>query len=165
MIFLQELELESYVDENKSMLENEPDKTIWKSHNNKVMKIIIDAVKDHILPTISKLKTTYDMFMTIQNTYEINNTSRLLTLKQQLFHIKMNKWETITSYLMRISELKDWLSTIGNNVDDKELSLIALKGLPISWESFIQGISARPELPKCDQFKNDCTQEESSVEV
>lgn len=75
----------------------------------------------------------------------------------------MNKGETITSYFLRISELRDQLSTIGNNIDDMELRLIALRGLPITWESFIQCITRRPSLPKFDQLKNDCSQEESQL--
>ena len=84
------------------------------------------------------------MFSTIKNTFEINNTSRLLTLKQDLLYIKTNNGESITSYFLRISKLKDRLATIGSQVDDKELSFIALKGLPLSWETFIRGVSSRP---------------------
>ena len=72
----------------------------------------------------------------------------------------MDKGDTISSYFSKITKLRDQLSTIGNNVDDVELSLIALRGLPLLWESFIQCIS-HPSPPKFDQLKNDCTQEES----
>ena len=61
----------------------------------------------------------------------------------------------MTNYFLRISEIRDQLATIGNNADDEELTLIALRGLPISWELFIQCVS-RPSLPKFDQLKNEC---------
>ena len=41
--------------------------------------------------------------------------------------------------------------------------MIALRGLPLSWETFIRGLSSRPELSKFDQLKNECTQEESRL--
>ena len=126
---------------------------MWK-RRNKAEKIIIDAVKDHILPSIEKLMSAYEVFKTIQNMVEINNANRLLSLRQQLLNIKMIKGETMSSYFLRITELRDQISTIGNNVDDLLLSLIALRGLSISWESFIHCIS-QPCLPKFDQFKND----------
>ena len=44
----------------------------------------------------------------------------------------MNYGESITSYFLRISNLKDQLANIGNQVDEKELSMISLRGLPIS---------------------------------
>ena len=103
----------------------------------------------------------YEVFKSIQDTFEINNASRLLTLKQ-LLNIKMDKGDAISSYFSKIFELRDQLSTIGNNVVDVELSIKALRGLPLSWESLIQCIS-RPSLPKFDQLKNDCTQEESQL--
>ena len=40
MVVLRELELEVYVEENKAMPEDGPNKTIWKWHNDKAMKII-----------------------------------------------------------------------------------------------------------------------------
>ena len=38
------------------MPKNESENVTWKTHNNKVMKIIIDLVKDHILPSKIILK-------------------------------------------------------------------------------------------------------------
>ena len=102
MIILRDMKLEEYIETNISMPENDPKKVTWKRHNNKAMKIIIDSVKDHILPSISSLKTTFEMFSTIRDTFEINNTSRLLTLKQDLLYIKMKNGESITSYFLKI---------------------------------------------------------------
>lgn len=113
------------------------------------------------MTVISKYETTFQMFKALADIYEINNTSRALTLNKQLHHIKMNKGETVTSYFLRITELRDQLSTIGHIVDNKELAMMALNGLPTSWESFIQGISARSKFPKFDRLKTDCIQEES----
>lgn len=54
--------------------------------NNKAKKLIIDGVKVHILPSLEKLSTACEVFKTIQDTFEINNASILLTLKQQLLN-------------------------------------------------------------------------------
>lgn len=72
----------------------------------------------------------------------------------------MNQGESITSYLMRITKLRNQLANIGHAYYEKELSMIILNGLPLSLDSFIQGISARPKLPKFDRLKIDCLQEE-----
>ena len=75
----------------------------------------------------------------------------------------MNNGESITSYFLRIFALKDQLATIGNQVDEKELSMISLKGLPMSWKNFILGLSSQLELPKFESLKNESTQEESRL--
>ena len=52
----------------------------------------------------------------------------------------MNDSNSVNSYLMKVSELRDQLAAIDDLVDDKELVTIALNGLPSSWEPFIQGL-------------------------
>ena len=63
---------ESAIDEEKEE---------WKEDDIKARKIIIYLVRDHILPRISKMKTTHDMYKELNNMFESNNTLRDLTLK------------------------------------------------------------------------------------
>lgn len=62
----------------------------------------------------------------------------------------------------RSLKIKNHLNSIGSKVEDQELSRIALRGLPLSWEAFIQVIS-RPSISPFDQLKNDCTSETSRL--
>ena len=78
---LKELELETYIEEDIPIPQNESERLTWKRRNNKERKIIVDSVKDHILPSISDIKSAYEVFKIIKNTFEINNSSRLITLK------------------------------------------------------------------------------------
>ena len=64
---------------------------------------------------------------------------------------------------MRITELKDKLRSSGEPIEDKELVMTTLNGLPPSWESFIQTISGRSKMPKFDRLWEDCTQEETRI--
>ena len=112
------------------------------------MKLIVDGVKDHLLPIISELDTGHEMLQTLEEMFKINNTTRILNLKDSLSNIKMNKGETVTSYFMRINELRNQLSKNGHVYDEKELTMIALRGFPQSWKSFHQGLCARSKLPK-----------------
>jgi hypothetical protein len=75
-------------------------------------------------------------------------------------NIKMNKGEKISSYFMRITDLRNQLSSIGHICDGKELTIMALKGLPSSWDTFRQGVCSRSKLPKFERLKADCIQEE-----
>lgn len=95
--------------------------------------------------------------------YEINNPSRALALRQQLHHVKMDKEDSVISFFMKIANLRDQLSAIGDIIADKDLVMLALNGLPQSWEPFIQSISGRSKLPKFDRLRADCIQEESRL--
>ena len=55
----------------------------------------------------------------------------------------------------------DKLRSSGEPIDDKDLIMTTLNGLPTSWDSFIQMISGRTKLPKSDRLWADCTHEET----
>lgn len=124
---------------------------------------MIDFVKDHLVLIISKMKTAKEMFDVLKGLYEINNPSRALALRQQLHHVKMARGELVISLFMKIFDLRDQLSTIGDIVADRDLVILALNGLPQSWEPFIQSISGRSKLPKFDHLRADCIQEETRL--
>ena len=55
--------------------------------------------------------------------------------------MNMTKSKNIASYFMRITELRGKLNSSGDNLEEKDLVMTTLNGLPPSWESFIQTIS------------------------
>lgn len=75
----------------------------------------------------------------------------------------MNRSESVASYFMRITDLRDQLGDIGETVPDRELSTCVLRGLPNSWESFIQSVSERSKMPKYDRLWADCSEEEARL--
>jgi hypothetical protein len=84
-----------------------------KEDGVKARKIIIYSVRDHLLPRISNMKTTYEMYEALKNMFESNNTLRALTLKGRLQNIKMKKGDTIATVFMKMSEIIDQLGAIG----------------------------------------------------
>lgn len=127
------------------------------------MKIIVDGVRNHIMPIITKHETAYHMFKALESAFNINNASRTLALKREINHISMKKGESINAYFMRILVLRDELATLGYEIQIKELTLISLDGLPSTWKTFVQGISARAKYLKFDTIREDCLQEESRL--
>ena len=125
MLF-KEKKLESFVREEKEQPKDEPEKSEWIEKNEKAMKIIVDTVRDHIVPIVAKHTTAYHMFRALENTFIINNKGRKLALKRQMNSVSMNKGETINAFFMRITDLRDQLSTLVYEIENQELSLIAL---------------------------------------
>jgi hypothetical protein len=136
------------------------EKKIRKEEDVKARKLIIYSVRDHLLPQIANLKTTYDMYEALKGMFESDNTLRALTLKSQLQSTKMTKGDSVAIFFMKLSEIKEQLETIGEIMSDRELVLTTLQNLPKSWEPFIQSISGREALPTFDRLWTDCTQEE-----
>jgi hypothetical protein len=136
------------------------EKKVRKEDDVRARKIIIYSVRDHLLPQIANLKTTYDMYKTLKEMFESDNTLRALTLKSQLQSTKMTKDDTVALFFMKLSEIKEQLETIGEIMSDRELVLTTLQNLPKSWEPFLQSISGRETLPTFERLWTDCTQEE-----
>ena len=53
-------------------------------------RIIVDSIKDHLIPQVSSLKTPKEMF-------EGKNINRKMTLRSQLKNVKIQNEETIKS--------------------------------------------------------------------
>jgi hypothetical protein len=86
-----------------------------------------------------------------------------MNLRNQLKNTKMQKGETIHDYFSRVSQFKEQLEAIGDNLDEYELLLIALNGLTRPLDSFIQTICARKEKLQFDRLWEECVQEEVRV--
>jgi hypothetical protein len=60
------------------------EKKLRKEDNVIARKINIYSVRDHLLPHIANINTTYDMYEVLKGMFESDNTLRALTLKSQL---------------------------------------------------------------------------------
>ena len=74
------------------------------------------------------------MLKTIKKLFECNSINVTLTLRNQLSNMKMTKSENIASYFMRITQLRDKLKSSGDNLEEKDLVMTKLNGLPPYWE-------------------------------
>jgi hypothetical protein len=146
----------------KTLLETATDeeKEIRREEDVKARKILIYSVRDHLLPCIANIKISYEMYEALKYMFESDNTLKALTLKGQLQRTKMTKGDTVATFFMKISDIKEQLGAIGEIISDRELVLYTLKNLPKQWETFIQSISEREKLPTFDHLWIDYTQEE-----
>ena len=90
-----------------------------KKREVKAMPMLLDSVKDHLIPHISEKKTAKDMYDALVGLYQSGNTSRKLTLRHQLQSVEMSSSDTVASYIMRITQIRDQLVAIGEAVDDR----------------------------------------------
>ena len=101
----------------------------------------MDSVRDHLVPQISEKTTTRKIFKTLKKLFEHSSINVTLTLRNKLLNMKMTKSENIASYFMRITELRDKLKSSADNLEEKDLVMTTLNGIPPYCESFIQNIS------------------------
>ena len=77
------------------------------------------------------------MFDSLTKIFEGKNIIRNMTLRNQLKNVKIQNVETIQSYFTRVSQIKEQLEAVKEEVKNVEVVIATLNGLPGSWDSFI----------------------------
>ena len=99
--------------------------------------IIANSIKDHLIPHVFSLKTPNEMFDSLTKLCEGQNINRKMTLGNQLKNVKIQNVETIQSYLTGVSQITEQLEVVEKEVENLEVVITTLNGLPCSWDSFI----------------------------
>lgn len=138
--------------------DDEAGKVKFKGDDIMAMSIIVESVRDHLIPYIADHESSKQMYDALIGLYTINNIGQSMSLMNQLRDVKMTKIDTVASYFMRISQLRDQLKAIDEIVSDKELVTTTLYGLPDSWDSFASSISGIENAPTFERLWTACTQ-------
>jgi hypothetical protein len=77
--------------------------TAHKKKEVKAKRMIMDAIKGHLIPHISEKKTTREMFDALLGLYESENINRKMILHNKLRSVEMTRSNTVTSYLMKVT--------------------------------------------------------------
>jgi hypothetical protein len=131
----------------------------------KARRIIVDGVKDHIIPHLSGKKTTKEMWDALVKLYQSDNQSRKMLLREKLRSTKMAKGESVVTYLTKFTQIRDELAAVGEAVDETELVRTTLNGFTKQWEVFVRGVVAREKLPDWERLWDDFTQEELRLDA
>jgi hypothetical protein len=134
----------------------------FKDSDINSMSIIVDSIKDHLIPYISHLDSSKKMYDALTN-FSVRNIGQIMSLKSELRDMKMNDDDSITSYFARISQLRDQLQEIEEIISEKELVNIVLNGLPKTWDAFAASMNTRKEYPTFEELWTSCAQEESRI--
>ena len=93
-LVLEENELDSYIQEEVPVLEGDEEKALHKNKMVMEKRIIVDSIKDHLIPYVSSLKTPKAMFDALTNLFEGKNINQKMTLRNQLKNVKLQKSDT-----------------------------------------------------------------------
>jgi len=114
--------------------EKEPQNVVamekFKDSDINAMSIIVESIKYHLIPYISHLNSSKNMYDSLTNLFSDINIGQVMSLKNELRDMKMNEDNNITSYFVRISQLRYQLQDIEEIISEKDLVNIVLNGLP-----------------------------------
>jgi hypothetical protein len=109
--------------EFEEVKEKEPQKVAamekFKDSDINAMSIIVEYIKDHLIPYISHLDSSNKMYDSLTNLFSVRNIGQVMSLKNELCDMKMNDDENITSYFVRVSQLRDQIQAIEEIISEK----------------------------------------------
>jgi hypothetical protein len=101
--FLKRNDLAKFIKENVSEPEEDEAKEKYKKDMIRDKRIIVDSIKDHLIPQVSSKNTPKDMFDALTRMYEGRNINRKMNLRTQFKNTRMQKGETVQDYFSRVS--------------------------------------------------------------
>ena len=78
-------------------------------------KIIVDSIKDHLIPHVSAFKISKEVYDALVMMFEGKNINQKMTLRNQLKSVKVQNSETIQYYFTRVSQIKEQLEVVKEN--------------------------------------------------
>ena len=83
------------------------------------------------------------MFDSLTKLFEGKNIDQNMTLRKQLKNVKIHNAETIQSYFTRVSQIKEQIEVVKEELNNVEVMVATLNGLPGTWDSFIRRMCVR----------------------
>jgi hypothetical protein len=117
----------------------------FKDDDINAVIIIVESIKYHFIPYISHLDSSKKMYDALTNLFSVRNFGQVMSLKNELCDMKMNDDDNITSYFVRIYQLRDQLQAIEEIISEKELVNIVLNGIPKTRDAFSTSMKTRKE--------------------
>jgi hypothetical protein len=122
----------------------------FKDNDINAMSIIVDSIKYHLIPYISHIDSSKKMYDALTNLFSV--IGQVMSLDNELYDMKMNDDDRITSYCVRISRLRDQIQSIEEIISENELVNIVLNGLPKTWDAFSTSMNTRKEYPTFEEL-------------
>ena len=142
-----------------------PTSTISKYKKGEIKAKLMtrDSIHKSLVAYISKLDTSKEMYDKLVNMVKANNANQFLFFKNQLKNLKKGKDESIQSYFLKLTEIRNNLLAIGERIDYGEMVLNTLGGLSSEWHVFNTTILNNNVIPDFDEVLSRCVQEETRM--
>ena len=106
--------------------------------------ILIESIKDSVIPNVSKFETSKEIYDKLVELFSVSTTGEVISLRNELYKMKITK-EGIAPYFMKISEMRDQLQELGEVMSDREMTTVVLNALPEEWRNLTSSIYAKKE--------------------
>ncbi|TQD73178.1 hypothetical protein C1H46_041266 [Malus baccata] len=136
----------------------------WKMHDYALMLLLTATLSSSAISYVIGSTSSREMWVCLQNHFFLPSTKTSI-IKLQTYLYNMTKGsDSISQFLRRIKEARDGLSVLGVTLADEDFVLIALNGLPATYNTFKCVIRRREGVISLENFRQQLLAEEAIVD-
>lgn len=135
----------------------------WDRGDGKAQAIIGLSLTNEYLEHTSAATTAKEMWQAILNVFERHTLLNNLAARRKFYTVKMEEGEKVLTYVNRVQHLASVLKSMDLDVNDKEMAMAVLNGLPARFDGLIVALDAlgnEDRLFSLDFVKSRLLQEE-----
>jgi hypothetical protein len=116
----------------------------WKVRDKALFSLISSTLSPSAISLVMGQTSASGIWRVIKNRYTSISRSSVVNLKRELNNIKKGN-DSVTTFLQKIKEARDKLTSVGIHIDDEEILHIVLQGLPSDFHSFTSTMLTKNE--------------------
>lgn len=114
----------------------------WNQCDRTARAIIGLSLSDQLLEHVRDATTAKEMYDSIVNVFQRHTLLNKLRARREFYTASMKAGERVLVYINRVCNLSSTLKSMGVDVDDKELAMTVLNGLPSTYDYIITALDA-----------------------
>ncbi len=159
-------DLEDFIEDSPP--ESSADLPVWKKKDRKAQAIIGLSLSNEQLENVRECSTAKDMWIAIQNVFERHTLLNKLAARRKFYTATMTETESVLQFSNRIRHLSLTLKSMSVRIDESEMAMALLNGLPDHYHPLISALDAlgseEDEL-KFEFIKSRVMQEEQRIKM
>lgn len=114
----------------------------WDKKDRKARATIGLTISDELLENVREVKTAAAMWLTIRNVFERHTLLNKLSARRKFYSATKSEDESVLQFANRIRQLTSTLKSMGVNIDESEMAMAFLCGLPEPYDPLISALDA-----------------------
>ena len=133
-------DLDQFIDEDRPATESE--QKAWDRGDRKAQAIIGLSLSDDHLEHVAQANNAKDMWKAILDVFQRHTLLNKLAARRKFYTVTMEEGEKVLTYVNRVQHLASILKSMGVEIDEKEMGMAVLNGLPARYDSLIVALDA-----------------------
>lgn len=127
-----------------------PEYALWNRQDQALMAGILSTLSIEVLAQVTLLDSSRAVWMTLASMFSTATNSKVMQIRVQLANLQKGEM-SMPVYFQKVKGLTDAMAAIGKPLGDEEIIAYILAGLDESYDSLVDALSARTDVPKLSE--------------